>query len=137
MIPITASDIDAINNAEAVYKKLSVEYDMSKEHLTALLFPAKKKKKENDKVSGTDLKLKRIASGMKATEVCSIIGEKNSWLSKVEKGELLITKEMYLRLSNMYGCEGGGLPENKDNYLVKENRLLKDLLMFYMSKENK
>ena len=130
MIPITGADIDAINNAELVFKRLTDEYGITKEQIMKLLLPAKPKQKKTDRVSGVDLKLKRIANGIKSKEVCDIVGKAPAWLTKVENGELSISKEMYDKLNGMYG---GG--DTTYDSLIKENRMLRDLLAFYINKE--
>lgn len=89
---------------------------------------------------GIELKLLRIKSGVKARNVATMLNKSSAWVSKMEKGEIAISEELYNRLKSLYDAEieilqKDKMYDEKISFLTKENQKLKELLSYYI-KEN-
>lgn len=78
------------------------------------------------KFYATDLKAKRIRTGMKLIDVAKFFSRPNSWVTKVEHGDVRITKEQYDQFIKLYGATEDD--EFIGSGIAKENARLKKMV---------
>ena len=88
-----------------------------------------------------ELRRLRVTSKIKAKDIALAYGKSTAWVTKMERGEIAITKELYSQLkatylehtANTYSDQLDDLVEQV-TFLKKENQRLRYLLMLYLPK---
>ena len=78
------------------------------------------------KFYATDLKVRRIRAGMKSTDVAKFFSRPNSWVTRVEHGDVRITKEQYDEFIKLYGDDEE--IEFAGSGIARENAKLKKMI---------
>lgn len=84
-----------------------------------------------------ELKLLRIQSGIKAKDIAKRLNKSPAWVTKVERGEIAISDDLYNLIKSYYSTDiefqnKNKRYEEKIQFLLTENAKLKELLYLYM-----
>ena len=85
------------------YEEIGKKYGISKQRVYQILSNKPKPTKKPKPANG--LQAARIAKGIEATEIAERYGKTQSWVSKLEHGELAIKESMYTDLCKLYGVD--------------------------------